>query len=489
MTSIKNFLINEDAVLSQAMEKIDSNGKGIGFVVNASNNLLGTITDGDVRRAILSGKKISSPVDEIMNKTPLVTQQNQSIEECINLINKHQNETGITISILPITINGAIVDYFEYKTNFHAPIASPVLSGNELKYLSECIHTNWISSQGRFVKDFEQSFIENYSSPYAVSTMNGTVALHLAASALGIGPGDEVIIPSLTFAASINAILYTGATPIIVDIEEDSWCISPEEICKNLSSKTKAIMAVHIYGQVCEMDDILSIAKKNNLFIIEDCAESQGAKYKNNFVGTIGDIGCFSFFGNKIVTTGEGGMCLTKNSQLNEKMRKLRDHGMSRDARLYYHDVIGFNYRMTNMQAAVGLAQMEQISQIQNKRNRIERQYQLGLAESSNLIQQIKFPNREKVCWLVSYLLTSNKISRQEFIAKLKEKGIDIRPFFFPLHLMDIYKKFAPSSCPVAESIANNGINFPTSLSFSDVDIYRITSAIKDVLNEIRTSS
>ena len=248
-----------------------------------------------------------------------------------------------------------LVDYACFDENIHISLAQPQLSGNEYKYLMDAFLSTWISSIGSYISRFEETFSNYCGVKYGIATSNGTTALHLALSALDIGSGDEVIVPDITFAATINAVLYTGAVPVIVDVEEDSWCIDPDEIEKAITPKTKAIIPVHIYGQPCNMDAICAIARKNNLYIIEDCAEAHGAEWKNGKVGSFGIISCFSFFGNKVITTGEGGMCITDSIELNEKMRILRDHGMSRKKK-YYHEVIGFNYRMTNLQAAIGLS-------------------------------------------------------------------------------------------------------------------------------------
>ena len=240
------------------------------------------------------------------------------------------------------------------------PISNIDLNGNELLYVTEAIKSTWISSSGKFITQFESMFAEFCSTNHAVATSNGTTALHLAIESLNIGSGDEVIVPSLTFAATANAILHSGATPVFVDSLNYHWNIDPEKISGAITPKTKAILAVHLYGHPCDMTQIMKIAKKYNLFVIEDCAEATGATINGEKVGSIGDIGCFSFFGNKIITTGEGGMCITNNADLNERMRLLRDHGMDKSKK-YWHTEIGYNYRMTNLNAAIGVAQMEQI--------------------------------------------------------------------------------------------------------------------------------
>lgn len=339
------------------------------------------------------------------------------------------------------------------------PISETTLDGNEQNYLMETLTSTWISSAGEFVSRFEKSFSGYCGVNHGVATANGTVALHLALVALDVGPGDEVIVPNLTFAATINAVIYTGATPVIVDIEQDSWCISPEEIEKVITSRTKAIIPVHLFGQPCDMGKICNIAQKHNLKIVEDCAQAHGAEFNGAKVGSFGDINCFSFYGNKIISTGEGGMCLTNDTHLNDKMRVLKDHGMNKSKR-YFHDVIGFNYRMTNMQSAIGAAQMERIDEMLQWRRELEQAYKKRFSQIKDLeLQRDDLHNRKKVAWLISVLVPAEK--RRTCIQKLEKAGFDTRTFFYPLSSMEIYKKYVFSE-NVSNMIAEQGINLPT---------------------------
>lgn len=360
------------------------------------------------------------------------------------------------------------------------PVAEPVLDGNEKKYINKCIDTNWISSQGEFVEKFEKDFSDYCNVSYGVSTSNGTVALHLALEALDIGEGDEVIIPDLTFAATINTVIYTGATPVLVDIDEDSWTIDVDEIRKNINKNTKAIIPVHLYGQPCAMDEILRVAEENNIYIIEDCAEAHGAEFNGKKVGSFGDISCFSFYGNKIITTGEGGICLTDDKDLYKRMKKLRDHGMSPKKR-YWHDEIGYNYRMTNMQAAIGVAQLEKIDDIMSKRKWISEFYDKELKDLSGVTLQKNLIDRNKVCWMYSVLINEeSKVSRDEIIKILDESKIGNRPFFYPMHEMDIYKEYAENDrFEKSTKISQRGLNLPTSLNLTEEDLKRVIYAIK----------
>jgi perosamine synthetase len=254
------------------------------------------------------------------------------------------------------------------------PVYQPLLDGNEKKYVIDCLDSTWISSRGKYITEFEQQYARYLGVKHAASVSNGTVALHLALMALGIGPGDEVIVPTLTYIASVNAITYTGAVPIFADSERDYWQLDLKGIEKLITPHTRAIMAVHLYGAACDMPAIMEIAQKYNIFVIEDCAEAIGTKIGNQYVGSFGDIATFSFFGNKTITTGEGGMVITNDETLYNRCIHLKGQGLAK-YRQYWHDIIGYNYRMTNICAAIGLAQLEKIESIILKKHQIAEWY------------------------------------------------------------------------------------------------------------------
>ena len=321
---IKDLVCSCNNTLLEAMHIINENTLGVCFVVDELNSLKGVVTDGDIRRALLNNVRLDEKIINILSKEFVYGNIGDNYD---NLISKVTDK----VNIVPLVDNNfKVVDYFKYKHNVYFPVATPYVNGNEFKYLTDAFLSTWISSSGKYIDKFESEF-SNYSDcSYGVTVSNGTTALHLALVALGIGEGDEVIIPDLTFAATINAVLHANATPVIVDIEKESWCINPSEIKKAITARTKAIIPVHLYGQPCDMDAIMEIAKTYKLKVVEDCAEAHGAMYRNQKVGSFGDIGCFSFYGNKVITTGEGGMCITNDLVLDERMRNLRDHGMSK---------------------------------------------------------------------------------------------------------------------------------------------------------------
>jgi len=456
---IEHLICNTNKTLLEAMQLINDNALGVCFVVDKLNSLQGVATDGDIRRAILNQKSLDSPIGEILAKNFVFGHIDEPIDLLISRITEGKND-NVKINILPIVDDeNHLIDYYQYIHQIHFPVALPNFGGNELKYLTDAFLSSWISSSGEYIDRFEESF-SNYSDcEFGVSTSNGTCALHLALSALEIGEGDEVIIPDLTFAATINAVLLANATPVIVDIEEDSWCIDSKHIEKAITSKTKAIIPVHLYGQVCDIDKILRLGKKYNLKIIEDCAEAHGAKFKGKKVGSFGDIGCFSFYGNKVITTGEGGMCTTNNSKLDHRMRLLRGHGMSKKRR-YWHEVVGFNYRLTNLQAAIGVAQLERIENIHKNRFNYEANYKKFM-DSNKFSFQKNLMHRDRIIWLVS-LLVNKGVDRDEIVKRLNKLGIEARPFFYTLSEMDIYKQYCSIKTPIAKKISTTGFSLPT---------------------------
>jgi perosamine synthetase len=469
---LTNVTCNSDDSLITVMALINENAMGVCFVVDNKLRLQGVLTDGDLRRAILSGISLQDPVKQIVVDGFVVGLEDDSAEQLIE-------KTSEKIRIIPIVDSGnKLIDYFSYNPTAHFPVAIPSLNGNELKYLTDAFLSTWISSQGDYLDWFEEKFAEYCDSQYGIAVSNGTVALHLALMALDIGEGDEVIVPDLTFAATINAVLHTNATPVIVDIEYDSWCISPVEIENAITPKTKAIIPVHLYGQPCDMGAIMEIAKRHNLKVIEDCAEAHGAKFDGKKVGCIGDIGCFSFYGNKVITTGEGGMCVTNTLDLKNKLTKIKNHGMSTE-KSYWHDVIGYNYRLTNLQAAIGLAQLERIDEIHDGRMRCEKDY-FNLLSKHGFTVQKTLKNRDKITWLVSALIPET-INRDDFIAQIKSHGIDVRPFFCQLSSMPIYQKFSNRNNRVSREISSLGVSFPTYENY--MSITKIINILNSIMN------
>lgn len=364
----------------------------------------------------------------------------------------------------------------------YIPIAEPSIGKEELDAVTEAVKSGWISSLGKNILEFENKFAGYCDAKYGVATTSGTTALHLCLAAAGIGPGDEVLVPSLTFVATANAVVYTGAKPVFVDSDLETWNMDPNKIESKITKNTKAILPVHLYGHPADMKRILTVARKFKLLVFEDAAEAHGAKVKNKKVGSLGNAGCFSFFGNKIITTGEGGMVVTNNKNFADRMKVLRDYGISKKQK-YYFPTLGFNYNMTNIQAAIGLAQLEKIDELLLKKRQIANLYEKYL---SVLIPRIVLPPKanwaENIYWLYSILIPSiGKINRNYLISELKKVGVDSRPFFFPNHK---YKRFeSKDKCLVAEHLANTGINLPTSPNLDEEKIKYICANIARILN------
>jgi len=446
-------ICNVNSSLRHVLETINNEPAGVAFIVDDDKKLCGVVTDGDFRRLLLAGKSLEENLVKENLGDYIFANEGENMESLLKRTNKK-------VRIIPIVNNNhEPVDYFRYEHRLNiTPVAQPDLGGNELKYVTDAVLSTWISSAGKYIDEFENGFAKFCDCKYGVATSNGTVAIHLALLAVGIEPGDEVIVPDFTFAATANAVLHANAKPVIVDIDPITWCIDPIEIEKAITPKTKAIIPVHVYGQPCDMDSIMAIAKKYNLKVIEDCAEAHGAKYKGKVVGSFGDVSCYSFFGNKILTTGEGGMCVTNSESINDMMRVLRDHGMNKQKK-YWHDIVGYNYRMTNLQAALGCAQLERIGELINQRNAVEQKYRSVLNEFSLIRWQENVSDREKVTWLVSAWLPNG--GRDRLFEELKKNQIDVRPFFYPMSEMPLYKPYVFSATN-SQKISKLGFNLPT---------------------------
>lgn len=349
------------------------------------------------------------------------------------------------------------------------PVARPVLGELERRYVLDALESGWISSVGRYVGRFEDEFAAYCGTQRGVSVSNGTVGLHLAMRALGIGAGDEVIVPAMTFIAVPNAVHYLGAAPVLVDCDADTWCIDAELVEASITARTRAIIAVHSYGGVCDMRRLKEIAVRRGVYLIEDAAEAHGATYDGRRVGGLGRIGVFSFYGNKIITTGEGGMLTTNDPELADRCAFLKDHGMSKSER-YHHPEIGFNYRLTNLQAALGVAQLERIGDFVTARHRIARRYDENLSRLEGLVFQRFGAGVGGVCWMYSVLVTDEfPLSRDGLIRYLDERGVETRPFFVALNEQPPYRDARPF--PVAGRLARQGINLPSASDLSDEDI------------------
>ncbi|MFT8351706.1 LegC family aminotransferase [Clostridium saccharoperbutylacetonicum] len=361
------------------------------------------------------------------------------------------------------------------------PLCTPEIKGNEWKYIKDCLDTNWISSVGSYVDKFEDDFKKYVKSNKAVVTMNGTAALELALRTLGICEGDEVIVPSFTFISPVNTIKYVGAEPVFVDVCNDTWVIDADKIEGMITHKTKAILPVHIYGHPADMNKIMKIAKKYNLYVIEDATESLGSLYNGKATGTIGHIGCYSFNGNKLISTGAGGMLVTNDEKLGERAKYLSNQTKTiLENGAFYHEEIGYNFRMPNVLAAMGCAQLENIDEYIKIKRENAKKYNEFLSNVKGITLPVEKGNVKNVYWLYSILVEKDyPISRDELLVKLKENGIQSRPFFMPIHKMPPYKNNKCSNMEITNELFNRGINLPSSVELKEKQIKEICDLIK----------
>ena len=475
--AIKSLSILPDATIKQAMQAIGSGEIGVSFVMTEDGSLVAILTDGDIRRALLDGFGLQSAISVIKMNNPIVG----TIEESTSQISEKFSDK---IRVIPVVDEqNKVIDVHFRDKRTQIAVTNPLFDEHEIELLNECIITGWVSSAGAFVTKFEDMVASYCGTKYAVSCSSATSGLHLALLAHNIGPGDEVIVPSLSFIATANAVTYTGATPVFVDSQRSTWNIDPDLISAAITSKTKAIMPVHLYGHPADMDLINHIAKRHNLIVIEDAAEAQGAKYKKQMVGSLADVAVFSYFGNKIITTGEGGMIVTDDEQIAEKCRVLRDHGMSKDRR-YWHEVVGYNYRLTNMQAALGVAQMGKIDRIISRKKEIAEEYRKHLEALPYVILPSNMDWADSVYWLYTILIDDDLpgVCVEKLTQALKKQGIDSRPIFPPMHKQPIYE--TGLALPICESISRRGISLPSAPDIRDDDIADICNQIIRFMGE-----
>jgi perosamine synthetase len=365
------------------------------------------------------------------------------------------------------------------------PVSDPKIDGNELRYLTQCIQSNWISSAGRFVREFEEAFASAVGCRHGVACANGTNSLHLALAALGVGPGDEVLIPTFTMIATANAVRYTGANPTLVDSERETWNMDVDRIEAALTPRTRGIMLVHTYGHPVDMDPLLALAERRGLWVIEDAAEAHGARYRDRPVGSLGRAASFSFYANKIITTGEGGMVTTNDAEIARLGRRLRDHAFS-DERHFWHKYLGFNYRMTNLQAAVGLAQTERLEEFVAIRRANAARYTRRLARLPGLTLPVERAWARNVYWMYGMVVEDAfGITRDELRRRLAQRGIETRTFFIPIHLQPIYHElFQGQRFPVAEELCRRGLYLPSGATLTEAEVSYICDAVAEAREE-----
>ena len=476
---MKNILINKSLTLKSAMALINKNKLGLCIVVNSENKLFGILSDGDIRRASLKKRiHLATKIEKICNrkiKFLTINSSNSKIQKSLNYKTK----------IIPLVDKDKrVIDFASYQKYRNIPISEPFLFGEEFQNVKKCLDSNWISSKGMFVTQFEKQFSKFLHRP-SISVSSGTTGLELALKVLNLKKNSEVILPVLTFAATANSIINSNLKPVFVDINKENLTINVAEIEKKITKKTKAMIVVHLYGHPCDMIRIKKICKKYKIFLIEDAAEAIGSKLDNKKIGTFSDVSVFSFFGNKTITTGEGGMVSFSSKKYLAKAKMLRDHGMSTRKR-YWHELVGSNYRLTNLQAAIGCAQLKKLEKIVNKKIKIAYSYE-KFFKNSEVIKLIK--NKKSIknsFWLYPiYIKNLNSYQkRNHFLKLMLQKGVEGRCLFYPLSEMKIYKKYTKGeSYPNATEVSKNGIVLPTSYRLTNSDIARISSVVLNLAN------
>lgn len=369
------------------------------------------------------------------------------------------------------------------------PVAAPVFAGREREYVAECMESGWISSGGKYVELFETAFAEFCGVKHAVACCNGTAALHLALVGLGVETGDEVIVPTLTFVATANAVTYCGAKPVFVDSEHETWNLDPAQVEAKVTARTKGIVAVHLYGHPARMDELRRIARRHRLFLLEDAAEAHGALDRGARAGALGDVAAFSFYGNKIIATGEGGMVTTNDDALAARMRLLRGQGMETERR-YWFPVVGYNYRMMNIPAAIGLAQLERAEWHLGRRREVAATYRHLLRGFSGLRWQAERESSRHAYWMFTVILDDGVArSRDQLMSRLGERGVETRPVFYPVHLLPPYRAAArDDEFPVAEDLSRRGVSLPTWAGLSFNDVSYVCERLRECLSVLRGS-
>lgn len=481
---ISDVCIGQDGTIRQTVELMDVNCLGVAFITDG-DRLLGVVSDGDFRRAVLRGEAdLDAPVTSIMNRNPATLSVGAGAEETFMAL-----ATGLAEGkrVFPRVDEDGVIRDFSYREHWGLlPVAEPELTGSEAAYVLQCLEQNWISSSGSFVREFEKGFAAytGLSRPVAVS--NGTVAITLALQALGLASGDEVIVPSATFAATANAVVAAQGVPVLADVDDVTWGLSPASVEPLIGLRTRAIIAVHLYGSPCDVAGLRALADEHGLLLVEDCAEAIGTTAAGAHVGALSDAATFSFFGNKTLTTGEGGMVFFSSSEAEARARQLRDHGMS-PTRRYWHDVVGYNYRLTNIQAAIGVAQVERADHLVGRKISIGRQYEAGVAEIAGVSVMPVSPFGESSYWLVPVLVDPELVGYRDMLMELlASEGIQTRVTFPALHTMPAFAAYRQAEAfPVSDIIESRGVCLPNTPRMTEESVSFILRALADSVEKI----
>lgn len=476
--NLENMSIEKPGSLKEIMQKISLSGEGIVFVTELGI-LVGSVSDGDIRRLLLRGGTLEQSPNSVINL------EVKSLRPQSSPVDIHQAFSTSITHIPVLDENGQILRILRRGEKSVIPLCEPNLGELESRLVNQALDGKWISSAGSFVKEFEHLFAEYVGTKHGVAVSNGTVGLVLAMKILGIGPGDEVLVPNLTFGATANAVVQVGAMPVFIDVLDGSFAMDPKLVTQRLTLKTKAMIPVHLYGNAAPIDELVNIARSNGLYVIEDAAEAIGTKYNGIHVGGFGDIGVFSFFANKTLTTGEGGMVVFNNDQYLAKAEMMKSHGFSKENK-YWHETWGSNFRLTNIQAAIGVGQIQRVNELIRAKIKNAEHYNLGLRPlyGTHLIDLHSATKGESSYWLYTIHLGNPSLTSklQEF---LSGEGIEVRRIFYPLNSQPAFLESAQSqeSFPVSFKIFERGLCLPssTTLTIEQIDfiIFKIHEFFK----------
>lgn len=476
-------LLSDRASLREVMTVLNTKGVfGCVLLTAADGTLTGIMTDGDLRRALLAASTLDAPAMPYINRRFTSAREGEPRTAVLARLSARCRHIPI------LDAAGRPVDLVALAEIWRLGVSSPSLAGNELKYVTDCLATGWISSQGEYVRLFEKALAAWCGVPEALVCANGTAALQLALAALDVGQGDEVILPDVTFGACANAVLHAGAVPVFVDVDPLTWTVDPRSVEAAITERTRAVMAVHLYGAPADLDALVRICRPRGIRLIEDAAEAFGARHAGRHVGTIGDVGTFSFFANKVLTTGEGGAVISRDPALIARMRVLRDHGMD-PGRRYWHLEPGFNFRLTNLQAAIGLAQIERAQSFLDHRRALAERYTRALAGEPGIVLQAVPAGTEPVCWLFTLLLDPALVTvdRDTFLRRLAtDYGIEARAFFPALHDQPAFRAGRAQPTAIAERLARTGISLPTANAMTLEDVDRVVTGFLALLRHWR---
>ena len=475
-SSMEITLVDPNFSIVESNNILENSKIGMVFVVE-DEKLLGCVTAGDIRRALLNGAKNNSPISTAMNVKFVYLTQDSSPTEIHNAFTP-----GIKYVPL-LDASGRLLDLVAKDSYEFIPLSEPNIGALEKQLVNETLDSNWISSTGNFVTEFESKFANYIGSSNCVTVSNGTVGLVLALKAFGVGIGDEVIVPSLTFGATANAVLQVGGIPIFVDIDPESWCMEPNLVGSAITNKTKAIIPVHLYGHAADLDKIKEVIGTREIVVIEDAAEAVGTTYKGKMVGSFSDASVFSFFANKTITTGEGGMVSFRSEEVASIARRMRSHGFS-PVHKYQHDVWGSNFRLTNMQAALGVAQLERVEALVERKRLIAGWYKQTF-NSLDLEGIVQPPNQDwnsSSFWLYSILLPKD-VNPTDMVAYLQTKRIESRRVFSPLHSQPYFLNDSSSKDFLhTNEIFSRGLSLPSSTKLVKSQIEKVCYSIQDFL-------